>query len=64
MLNQQSLQLQLDARWRCESIPRLDMEQDLVVGESLEGEAPKGDDFKENDSVAPDIRHRGEQSFR
>ena len=39
------------------------MEQDLVVGESLEGEAAKGDDFKENDSVAPDIRHRGEQSF-
>ena len=37
------------------------MEQNLVVGEALEGEAAKGYDFKQNISIAPDIRHRGEK---
>ena len=52
-----------DARWRRESVSSFDMEQDLVVGEALEGEASKGYDFKQNNSIAPDIRHRGEKPF-
>ena len=39
------------------------MEQDLVVGEALEGEAAKGYDFKQNNSIAPDIRHQSEKPF-
>ena len=57
------LQLEFDTRGRRECVPGFDVQQDLVVRESLEGEAAKSYNFIENDSVAPDIGHGGKKTF-
>ena len=38
--------------------------QNLIVGQSLEGEGAKSNDLVEQDSVAPNIRHRREDPVR
>ena len=40
----------------------LDVLQDLVVGQALEGEAAEGDHLVEEDSDGPDVRHGGEEA--
>ena len=59
-----SLQLWFYPLWNDESIPRLDMAQHLAVWQSLEWKATKCDHLIEQDTIAPDIRHRTGNSVR
>ena len=49
------LHLTLYSLWNMKSVPILDMQQHLVVGQALEGEAAKGDHLIEQNTIAPDI---------
>ena len=57
-------QLVLDPRRDGEGVSRLDVLEDLVVAEALEGEAAEGDHLVEEDAVRPHVRHRREEAVR
>ena len=57
-------QLWLDSRRNVEGVSGLDVLQDLVVAQALEGEAPECDHLVEKDAVGPDVRHWSEETVR
>ena len=46
-----------------ESLAGLNQPQHLTVGQTLEGKAAKSDHLIEQNTITPDVRHRGEQSI-
>ena len=61
---QQHSQLVLDPRRDGECVARLDVLEDLVVAQPLEGEAAEGDHLVEEHAVRPVVRHGREEAVR